>query len=195
MGKKCIPGVICIENMTLFLLIIIVILLVYMHYVLRPKQIVENTKVIVSPSLGMIPTRSRDTFLDPYAPPLVEYPPEEIGIVRRPIVGMPVNVRTRGIDVDFQQMGILTRTNKEDMILPLMGRQVITGRDKWQYYTISNTGVVNTKLPIRLRGRDTMSEYGCDEIMDGDIVHVGGYNDAFRVTRYENNLLRYLPVL
>ena len=32
MGKKCIPGVICIENMTLFVLIMILCVLVYMFY-------------------------------------------------------------------------------------------------------------------------------------------------------------------
>jgi ferredoxin-NADP reductase len=71
----------------------------------------------------------------------------------------------------------------------------MTGRDKWQYYTISNTGVVNTKLSIKVRGKNCVSEYGCDEIMDGDVVHVDGYNGHFRVTMYENGMFSYIPVL
>jgi len=202
MGKKCIPGVVCIENMTLFLLIIIVILLVYMHYSMRPRYS-ENrsTKEVVylpsTPALGMISnTVATDTFKDPYAPPLIEYPPDfaTVGQMRRPIVGIPINSRTRGYDEEFQQMGILIRS-KDEMILPLMGRKIINGRDKWQFYAISNTGSVNTKLPVRAEGRDCMSEYGCNDIMDRYVVYVGGYNDAFRVTKYANNLLRYLPIL
>jgi hypothetical protein len=207
MGKKCIPGVICIENMTLFLLIVIVVLLVYMHYMIRKRSDANSSSpskeiVVVSPmaapSLGKITnTLATDTFKDPYAPPLIEYPPNfaRVETIRRPVVGLPVNIQTRGYEDEFQQMGILTRTSKEDMILPLMGRKIMNGRDKWQFYAISNTGSVNTKLPVRAEGRDCMSEYGCNDIMDRDVVYVGGYNDAFRVTKYANNLLRYLPIL
>ena len=132
---------------------------------------------------------------------------------------LPVNVETRGIRSDYSQIGILTKSgggsNKfskrkmfsDDMpddgwegsetrlILPLMGRRSLTGRDKWQYYTMSNTGVVNTKLPIKIRGRNCSSEYGCDEITDGDMVYVQGYNHGFQATVYENATFSYIPVL
>ena len=39
------------------------------------------------------------------------------------------------------------------------------------------------------------SEYGCDELMSGDTVYVEGYNDAFKVTIYENSQPRYIPFL
>ena len=39
MGKKCIPGVFCIENMTLFLLFFILIVLVYIYHQ-SPKIVV-----------------------------------------------------------------------------------------------------------------------------------------------------------
>ena len=32
MGKKCVPGLICIENMTLFMLAIIIMLIVYIWH-------------------------------------------------------------------------------------------------------------------------------------------------------------------
>ena len=51
-------------------------------------------------------------------------------------------------------MGILTSPNQDDkLILPLMGRRHMSGRDKWQYYTISNSGSLNTKLPISVNGK------------------------------------------
>jgi hypothetical protein len=96
-------------------------------------------------------------------------------------------------------MGILTRNqsrngaNSGDSILPLMGRQVMSGRDKWQYYTMTNTGNLNTKLPISVNGRSCTGEYGCDSMNNGDTVYVEGYNDTFIATIYENSMFQYIP--
>jgi hypothetical protein len=89
-------------------------------------------------------------------------------------------------------MGILT--NGSDKILPLMGRRHMSGRDKYQYYTISNTGNLNTKLPVSVNGRSCTSEYGCDQIMQGDNVYVEGYKETFNATIYETNNFHYLPL-
>jgi hypothetical protein len=43
-----------------------------------------------------------------------------------------------------------------------MGRRV--DRNKMQYYAISNTGTMNTKLPLKNKGRSCTDERGCDEI-------------------------------
>lgn len=134
----------------------------------------------------------------------------------------PVNVETRGIPSQYSQVGILTKTSagattqfrkescvdcgmgvnmderkssEETLIIPLFGRRHITGRDKWQYYAMSNTGFINTKLPIKVNGRSCTSEYGCDQIMNGDIVHVEGYEHNFRVTIYDNATFGYIPVI
>lgn len=207
MGKKCIPGVFCIENMTLFILFIITILLWYIYYTQMAKTNIDNNKtpniIVVTPPtspasispLASISTRN-DPFNDPYSPPMKTdgiYFPRDSGDVR----GIPVNVQTRGTNMSYQQVGILTRANSngQDMILPLMGRRLMTGRDKWQYYTISNTGNMNTKLPVSLNGKSCTGEYGCDDINNGDNVYVEGYNDTFRVTMYENSLFNYIPYL
>lgn len=197
MGKKCVPGVFCIENMTLFILIMITILLCYMYYQQYIKETKENTKIVIvnppasSPLVG-ISTRN-DVLNDPYAPPMKNdgyfFPPDS-GDIR----GIPVNIRTRGLDMNYQQVGILTRTNSSaELILPLMGRRLMNGRDKWQYYTMSNTGNLNTKLPVSVKGKSCTGEYGCDNIMNGDIVYVEGYKDTFNATIYENNLFNYIP--
>lgn len=203
MGKKCIPGLICIENMTLFLLILVILLFIYIWYnQYRIHQTTANNTgekiVLVNTSSNipqMVPIASRqDVFNDPYSPPgknPVVYP-RGSGDVR----GIPVNVQTRGMDNDYQQMGILTRSNYsgDEMILPLMGRKHMSGRDKWQYYTISGSGNLNTKLPISVNGRSCTSEYGCDDIYNGDVVYVEGYKDTFHATIYENNQFQYIPV-
>jgi hypothetical protein len=210
MGKKCIPGVFCIENMTLFVLFVIAILLWYIFYTQINKNNVFQTNnnktpniiVVTQPTnpasispLATISTRN-DPFNDPYSPPMKTdgiYFPRDSGDVH----GIPVNVQTRGTNMAYQQVGILTRSvnNGQDMILPLMGRRLMTGRDKWQYYTISNTGNMNTKLPVSLNGKSCTGEYGCDDINNGDNVFVEGYNDTFRVTMYENSLFNYIPYL
>ena len=49
------------------------------------------------------------------------------------------------------------------------------------------------KLPVTVKGRSGTDEYGCDNVYNGDTVYVEGYNDAFKVTAYDNNVMRYLP--
>jgi cbb3-type cytochrome oxidase subunit 3 len=200
MGKKCLPGVFCIENMTLFVLIMITILLCYMYYQQyrkERKEEKENTKIVIvnpqqiQPLVG-VSTRN-DVLNDPYAPPM-----KTDGYFFRPdsgdIRGIPVNIRSRGLDMNYQQVGILTRTNSSaELILPLMGRRIMNGRDKWQYYTMSNTGNLNTKLPVSVKGKSCTGEYGCDNISNGDIVYVEGYKDTFNATIYENNVFNYIP--
>ena len=153
------------------------------------------------PSLfGGLSTR-RDPFNDPYSPPLqndaaVYYPPDFGDIRGVPGIGVPIQMKTRGINMEYQQIGILTRDvnmNGGELILPLFGRRTMSGRDKWQYYAISNTGSLNTKLPVSVNGKSCTSDMGCDMIYNNDTVYVEGYKDVFRATIYENNMLRYLP--
>jgi len=125
-----------------------------------------------------------------YAPPVKDgtYFRRDSGDPR----GLPVNVQTRSVNDSYKQLGILTGKNRE-LILPLMGRQLTTGNYKWQYYTMTTTGNMNTKLPISMNGKSCTSEYGCDNLSNGDIVYVEGYSDTFRVTLYENATFNYIP--
>jgi hypothetical protein len=176
MGKKCIPGVICIENMTLFVLILIFGILIYQMHAQSQVQAQVQAQTQAQSQVQMqtqVPLRMQlpiqtglDTMSDPYMP--------------------PVRMEMRE---SYSQIGILTR---DELILPLMGRQYMRGRDKWQYYTISNTGNLNTKLPVSVKGKSCTSEYGCDQIMNGDQIYVEGYNNTFNVTVYENNMFRYM---
>ena len=52
----------------------------------------------------------------------------------------------------YQQVGILTRMNGVETILPLMGRTLLTNRSKFQYYTMSDK-FNSIKLPISKGGR------------------------------------------
>jgi hypothetical protein len=205
MGKKCIPGIICVENMTLFVLIMIFIVVIYLFYKQIPAQ-KEKTYVLVPTNGPSI--ISRPSALTTTAPivsnvatrndPLTNLhaPPERDGMYFRRDSGdprgIPINVQTRSVNTNYQQMGLLTRRSGE-LILPLMGRQLTTGNYKWQYYTMTTTGNMNTKLPISLNGKSCTSEYGCDSLSNGDVVYVEGYSDTFRVTLYENSTFNYIP--
>jgi hypothetical protein len=192
MGKKCIPGVICIENMTLFILFIILVLMVYFYYTLIIKPTNKDPQIVVINN-----QQSPDTGLSLNTPPL------RIADGAPPLTnrGIPINIETRGTTSAYSQIGILTTSNNDKpssttpLILPLMGRQSMVGRDKWQYYTVSNTGFINTKLPIRVQGKSCTSEYGCDSLMNGDIVYVEGYDNTFRATIYDSAQFSYIPYL
>lgn len=202
MAKKCIPGVICIENMTLVIILCILIIVGYLYYIhiAKPSNASPNIVVVSAPSppLTGISTRN-DPMNDPYNPPLRNdgyYFPRDSADVR----GIPINIKTRGTGMDYTQLGILTRPNIRnghdgEMILPLMGRKLMSGRDKWQYYTMSNTGNMNTKLPVSLNGKSCTGEYGCDEIHNNDTVFVEGYKDTFVATVYENSTFSYIPYI
>ena len=199
--KTCIPGLFCIENMTVFLLFVLLVTVVYMYYTHLIKPSLEKTSttsfsqpIIIAPPINTevatthlipIPTRTVDPLTDINAPPL-----KNEGFV------LPINISTQGPELNYNQMGILTREQgKDDMILPLMGRRSSTSRDKYQYYTMSNSsGNINTKLPVSVKGRSCTSDLGCDEIFNGDSVYVEGYNDTFRATIYENALFKYIPL-
>jgi hypothetical protein len=204
MGKKCIPGVICIENMTLFLLFILIVLVIYFIYGHSFQK--YEPKIVVIPS-GAYPhqsnpspvinvsTRSVDSINDPYAPPLKQ---NAYFTNSSDVRGIPINIETRGTGMSYQQIGILTPMNNAsgDLILPLMGRKLMNGRDKWQYYTMANgSSTLHTKLPVSINGRSCTGEYGCNDIQNGDTVYVQGYNNIFTATVYENSAFSYIPYI
>jgi Family of unknown function (DUF5755) len=138
-----------------------------------------------------------DVLLDAYAPPLKDdryFVPQLTRMPSRSIVPINVSTNVGAVDTEYRQLGIITPLNgsSKDNILPLMGRPLFTNRNKYQYYTISNQHN-NVKLPISIKGKSGLDEYGVDEVYNGDTCYVEGYNDAFKVTIYNNNVMKYLP--
>ena len=249
MGKKCIPGLFCIENMTLFLLFILCIVIIYLYYKNIPKNGGRSNKpevirasnefgpintigstttngvsdgsiltnggsaiVLLSTpplaNIGMDPQRIdyqppssymdnitdlrngvwKGSWAGPFAPSETEATMRQQNKIRNSAIP------TRGYAPEYSPIGILSRVSGSgDMILPLMGRQNVTGRSKYQYYTMMTSGSANPPLPVSVNGKSCASEYGCDEISNGDIVYVDGINDTFRATIYENDFFAYVP--
>lgn len=212
--KKCPPGVICFENFTIFILFIILCVLCYFFFSKNQNQSINVSTNLRSTSSNLeqgqndrgffsflpsypynnLPTN--DILLNPYAAPLRDeryFVPE---LSYAPPNAVPINVSTTAVDTTYRQIGILTPLNgsSKDNILPLMGRPLFTRRSLWQYYTISNQHN-NVKLPVSVKGKSGLNENGVDEIYSGDTVYVEGYNDAFKITKYENDTIKYLPFI
>ena len=199
MARKCPPGVICIENMTIIFLIIVVVLfgIVYFNFI-NTKSSQKNVFVMnternsLEPKMSSVfSTNMSNTLMNPFLPPLKKSHYLSSSDPR----GIPININTRGVDMDYKQVGILTRTvqkQNDETILPVMGRPLYTNKSKWQYYTMNDKNNA-IKLPMSHNGRSCTNEYGCDELLSGDTVYVEGYNDSFKVTIYENSQPRYIP--
>ena len=207
--KKCPPGVICLENFTIFIIIILIFGFCYFFFKSQRQydlnqniNVYDNNNTDKNGLFNFLPSYpynnlpSKDILGNPYAAPLRDeryFVPE---LTFAPPNSVPINVSTTAVDTTYRQLGILTPLNgsSKDNILPLMGRPLFTRRSLWQYYTISNQHN-NVKLPVSVKGKSGLSENGVDEIYSGDTVYVEGYNEPFKVTKYENDTIKYLPFL
>jgi len=209
--SKCPPGVICFENFTLTFIIISLIIVIYYVYAnnrvdseitreMVPRHRHGNDINITNDSLfsmsGLFPRPSysfsnvqNDVLMNPYTPPLKD---ERVIMSNDIRGGIPININTRAVDTNYRQVGLLKRMSGPEMLLPLMGRPRYVGRDKWQYYTMSDQNN-QIKLPVSFKSRSCTNEYGCDEISNGDSVYVDGLNTTFQVTMYDNATMQYLP--
>jgi hypothetical protein len=210
---KCAPGVICIENITMlyiFILASILLIVVYYHSFSntfsKNKTISsmntnymnynnhsnnENDSIFPRANYGYSNVKN-DILLNPYEGPSRDtrlFPNLNINSLK-----MPINIETQSVDTNYRQVGILTRVdNTKEMILPLMGRPLITHRDKWNFYTIGENNMI--KIPIHHKGVNCTSSLGCNDLYSGDIIKIDGYNSEFKVTLYENNTLKYIPYI
>jgi hypothetical protein len=207
--KKCPPGVICIENISMFFLIFCVLVIAYVLYssIFKQNIIVNNAhseKIVIKDtqretgnpnSWFGIPSwpysnLPSDPLLNPYAPPLRD----ERYFVAPPVVPINVSTNVGAVDTSYRQVGLLKCTNSKGKVIPLMGRPLFTNRDKWQYYSMSDQ-FNSMKLPILRNGRSCTNEYGCDKLYNGDTVYVEGINEPYRITTYDNDTIKYLPFI
>ena len=203
MRNKCKPGFICIENISIVIFLIIFFsigYLLYCNFKSTKNLYISNEEVqqtlheqskVKSQQININNYSEYSSSYDnPYNPPF-----RNDGYVVTSSV--PINIPTNigAVSVSFRQLGILTPTSQtsKDNILPLMGRPLFTSRSKFQYYTISNQNN-QVKLPVSVKGKSGLDEYGVDEVFDGDTVYVEGYEDVFKVTKYDNGTMRYLPL-
>lgn len=197
--RKCPKGMLCFENFAGLIILIIFFCIGYLLYCnFKSTNNLYISDKDVQQALSVQPQQVNinnysdyaSAYDNPYNPPFRN----DGYFVSAPVV--PINVATNvsAVNTSFRQLGILTPTSQTDKnnILPLMGRPLFTSRSKFQYYTISNQNN-QIKLPVSVKGKSGLEEYGVDEVFDGDTVYVEGYEDVFKVTKYDNGTMRYLP--
>jgi len=199
---KCLPNMFCVKNTTILFIVILGLLAGYFMYskyyitekvvtMQMPQQMPSITQIT---PMFMQGSGNSDILENPYAPPLRNdgYFSGISGMSGMSGMMMPINVRTQGppINTNYRQVGLLTRINGKETILPLMGRPLLKNRDKWQFYTMSDKNN-SVKLPISFKKKSCTSEYGCDNIYNGDTVYAEGYKDAFQATIYDNAVVEY----
>jgi len=197
MVKRCPPGIICIESVASILIVFIVGAIIFYFSRTRDnktgiiKQYEEPRTGIFSKPNYSFSNVPGDVLLNPYQAPLRDdryFVDATMGDPR----GIPINISTRAVDVDYRQVGILKRLDGKEMILPLMGRPLFTNRDKWNFYTLNEN---NVKLPVTFKQKSCTNEYGCDNIYNNDTVYVDGIDAAFKATIYDNAVMKYMPFL
>jgi len=219
MARKCPPGILCIENYTLLFFVLLIIAILYFMSV-KYNQNLNKThncrcnKISCSTcnklnnnsnthnnysSSDLIPflgnshnNKENDVLLNPYSAPLRDDRIFNNSNYNGPKI--PINIPTQSYNSAYRQIGILTRVNGPETMLPLMGRPLFSNRDKWNFYTMNDkNGMI--KLPISFKNKSCTSSQGCDNLYNGDTVFVEGYSDTFRATIYDNNSMEYIPYL
>lgn len=210
MSKRvCIPGFICIENITLFICVVILACIFYYFFLATSSypnaynsppsgQQQAGDKIVVNVPPQRNALDYRDILLNPYAAPY--YDQNQYSPTASPLT-------YGGGESNFRQVGILmpAQGSSKDEILPLMARPLSYrgGNNQWNYYTVSNQHN-NVKIPIKIGcgrdcrgrpkgGKDGLNEYGVNELNNGQAVYLDGYGKDFKVTMYENANIPYVP--
>ena len=143
----------------------------------------KNMNRLINP---LLPPERSSPYTNPYS---LDISPMGTGL------GIPINISTRGPQVDYSQIGALTNNdNGKNTILPLYGRPTYHGSRKWLYYT-STDKYNSIKIPINYKNRNCSDDTGCDELSEGDSLNVPAYNNTFKVTTYQLDKPRYIPYI
>ena len=231
MARNCPKGVLCIDNTTIIYFLILLIVGTYFmtkefyqkkynllkkaekqQHRLEKRMMNHNIQQMRhEPSVPMpdvyIPedTENRDmkAITDPLYPPLKR----NYNMPAPPIKKMPINIETRGSGSDYQQVGILHKTehtqgnielpgtSDDNIILGLYGKPLYKGSNNWLYYVISDK-INAMKIPISRNGRSCSDEHtGCPELHDNDTIVIPQYNGTFQVQMYKFDAPRYIPYI
>tara|TARA_B100000676_G_C18002329_1_gene801615 strand:+ start:1056 stop:1547 length:492 start_codon:yes stop_codon:yes gene_type:complete len=110
--------------------------------------------------------------------PLLPLPPPRLGLVHHSHDHEPKS---------FRKIGFLqSRELADSIMLPLFGDRAPYRRNRWNYYTITDThqNLSSVNLPVIYKDRSCVDEVACDELYTNDVVKVHGYDSPFVVHIY-----------
>jgi hypothetical protein len=216
-SRSCPPGVFCLSNSMMILLVIVAVIVIGVLVMMNKdffnsvwnSGVSNRSSVTASAQPNVIviekePVFNVDTRNSPLPPERSYFtPPDLTGLPPIPagIGAIPVNVRSRGIPEQYQQVGLLTAVGGSSTsaspnrtILPLFGRPAVGNRDRWNYYTRTD-GLNPVQVPLRINNRACDDDNGCNELFDGDSVSVPLLGQAYTASIYRNSTPRYIPGL
>ena len=116
----------------------------------------------------------------------IHHPAVQQAVIQRAVAQRPMMQLQRPIVQPFARVGHLV-CNETNTFKALYGRPMDQRGNKWHYYTSeqidSNLNEV-VRLPIIVKNRECMHDWGCDELYDNDEVNVQNYVNTFTVKLY-----------
>lgn len=143
---------------------------------------------------GYLTAKNHERIINPLLPPERSY---------ENTYGLPVNIPSRGFSGGFQQVGYLYKKDvanpdvpvgqdPNSVIIPLYGRPLWPGANKWNYY-LNSDKFQAVKMPFQVQGRSSDDDHGVSELNNGDTVDLPAYNGKFEVNIYNYDKPRYIP--
>jgi hypothetical protein len=192
----------------LFWAVVVLILIAVGVFIAKERGFFKSTPptvVVVNRGSGAAAPPPVVVNADPRFAPLVPErsygaPPDRGFAIPAGVGAMPVNTLTRGVPDAFQQVGLLTApggtansASPTRTVLPLFGRAVDTGRNRWNYYTRTD-GMNPVQVPVQFKRRNCDDDNGCDEILEGDNVGVPVLGQSYVANIYRYSTPRYVPI-
>ena len=148
----------------------------------------------ISSFWGYLTAKNHERIVNPLLPPERSY---------ENTYGLPVNIPSRGFSGGFQQVGYLYKKDvanpdvpvgqdPNSVIIPLYGRPLWPGANKWNYY-LNSDKFQAVKMPFQIGGRSSDDDHGVNELNNGDSVDLPAYNGKFEVNIYNYDKPRYIP--
>lgn len=223
MSKKCPPGVICFENITLVLFLIIACIIIYLAYTQYNRTPLSSSStppysqninisqpygnggggggvgggfLDLIPSFGSGYTRGpADVLLNPYTPPL-----RDDRYFNQYGSGGGGDIRG-GIPINVPTRSVNTEYRQVGILTRVNGAETILslmGRPLFPsrdkwQFYTMSDKNQSVKLPVTYKRRSCTGDQGCDNIYNGDTVYVEGYNDAFKATIYDTAMQYSIP--
>ena len=167
-----------------------------------PAPVQEPVRAVqVAPAVTNYNTGGYDPRNPPPPARVYDTPADLTGMAPPGVPAIPIQVPTRGLPEQFQQIGVLstqggteTSASPERTLLPLFGRRVAASRERYNYYTRTD-GFNPVQVPVSFKNRNCDDDNGCDEIMKGDSVGVPLLGKTFVATVYKLNAPRYIPIV
>jgi len=190
MVRRCPPGMVCFPDtfsiiswpsVTLILIFMVTVGLVAWSLRVTSAATVPEIRVVQAPaSSTQVSMKSGD---DRYsrAPEAERDWNTGPDLSRIPSASAPFNIPTQGLPESYQSMGIVKTSDGK--LLPLYGRRSISSRERYNYYTRTDT-YNPVPIPVQMQGRDCQDQVGCPELYNGDTVKLAATGETGEVTIY-----------